>query len=76
MTTKILTIIGLCGAAGIPEAAIKIELRVRFSIRAGEMEFDDALQRLRAGGYARAEEDPLTDDRRWFVTSHGEARMR
>jgi hypothetical protein len=66
MRTRILTILGL-RPEGVPETALRLELEMRFRVRVGELEFEEALRGLAALGRIASETDDVTGDRIWRV---------
>jgi hypothetical protein len=65
--TKILQILKLAGASGLPETALRMEIEMRFRITVGDMEFTHALAELVRLDFIRTATDDLTGDKHWTI---------
>lgn len=70
LAREILRLLNLSDPYAIPEPALLAEVTTSLG-SVGDGEFRAALQRIGSAGYAVAEIDPLTNDRRWRLTPAG-----
>lgn len=67
MKSKILQILRLAGATGLPETALRMEMEMRFRIVVGDMEFTHSLGELSRQGFLLGSTDDLTGDQWWQI---------
>jgi len=64
MKIKILTIMRL-RPEGVPETALRLEIEMRWRVKVGDLEFENALHELETGKHITRETDSVTGDRIW-----------
>ena len=70
ITTTILQVLYTNLGNPLAETVLLTETRLTGS-HCGEREFQTALQRVRSGGFATVQEDPLTGDSLWSISKKG-----
>ena len=70
LAREILRLLHLSDPYAVKETTLLAEVRQALGT-VGDGEFRAALQRIQTAGYAIADLEPLTDDRRWQLTPAG-----
>lgn len=76
MLIQFLQVLALSGRTGIPEAALRVEISIRYNRTVGDMEFAAAKSQALDRKLAVTREHDLTGDTVWTITEKGAKAVR